>query len=641
MIESLGRPDVRFFLTWSAVVGWALIGLLALGVSLRKRCHDRAVWIGIAILSIIFSVEMAFPHRYVVTEGLRQAMKSVGGDEAIRGRRPIQAALIGFVVVVVIGLLVKFLFYQNKIRTPGKFAVLGIGLAVFGFFLETVSLHQLDDYAFVYFALFNIGVIISFLGFVSQLTMSAGLVPSGVASSGSRAGNDWRIRSSGVGRPRATSTEPGHATYRVGQFDSKPVRRRVESRETVLFVLAVACVLYVFGHARVEGQEPAKFIGGLGSALLFGSVGAVVAGSPRRSLARSLAFGLAFGVLGITFNLAMHPTTRPFWSADILQGMALSGMVLAVWRRLTGGGAWAYAGLVALASIWWVVEPFARAWPGSQYLFATGSGVLSLFPVLPWLTLAALGAWLVEVSVVSRLTIALVLAILAAQGWSLGPVKFPLNPIYALAGGSLASAVFALAEFAHRSVGVRVATDWLGGRWLIFFYLHLGIAPVLERFGMVGPVVGWSSLALVAIAATWVVAEILYRLRGPFAWPVTWAVLLVGLVAVGFTPGLPGFVIVGLAGGIGLLFASRYDDLADLILGPTLDDLSPASRLSDGWLRYLARVALVVALLIAPEAVSRLPKPFGQASRPEPRPPISATEAAGSISRPAEQPGDL
>jgi hypothetical protein len=457
----------------------------------------------------------------------------------------------------------------------------------------------------------------------------------------SRTSGRSRTQSRSRSEARVVSAEPGHATYRVGDLESKPVKRPVESLGSVFFVLATACVLYVFGHARVEGQEPAKFVGGMGSALLFASVGAVVAGSARRSLWRVIAFGLAFGALGITFNLALHPTTRPVWSADILQGMALAGVVVAAWRRITGGGPWADALLVAVSSSWWVFEPFARAWPGSQYLFAKGSpDGLSLFPVLPWLTLSALGAWLFEVSVLSRLTIALGLGILAAIGWSLGPVKFPLNPIYAMAGGSLASAVFGLAEWALRSAWVRSASEWLGRRWLVFFYLHLGIAPVLERIGLIQPFVVWPALALLSIASTWLISWIMSRLRSPFLWPATWVILFASTLAVGFLPGLPSLVVVAIAGGIGLLLASRLDDLAALILGPTLDGPSTAPSTLDGWSRDLAKLAMVVAVLVAPEALSRLPKPFGQAPRPDSRPPSVTTEV-GSTSQPIGQPGDL
>lgn len=452
-------------------------------------------------------------------------------------------------------------------------------------------------------------------------------------------------------RRPASSVEDGHATYRLGDIinakqaerstgptkpverpagPTKPAERPTTSEGVVCFLLSVACLLYVFGHARVDGQEAAKFVGGLGSALLFAAVGAIVAGSPRRSLARVAAFGLFFGALGITFNLGLHASSRPFWSADILQGMAISGVIVAGWRRLTGGGSWAYALLAALAATWWVFEPFVRPFPGSQYLFEAGSGSLSLFPVLPWLTLSALGAWLMKTSMAGRVGAALVLGSLAAMGWSLGAVKFPLNPIYAMAGGSLASAVFVLANQALRWSWVRIASEWLGRRWMIFFYVHLSIVPVLVRFGLVQPLIGWTVLACVSIAATWLISAVMSRLRRPFHWPATWVILLVATLAVGFWPGLPGGLTVVLAGGIGLLFAARDEDLATLILGPQMDD--PPKFEGAAWLGYATKITLVAGGLVAPELISKLPGPFGLAPRPAVRASTTVDEASGSVS---------
>jgi hypothetical protein len=427
----------------------------------------------------------------------------------------------------------------------------------------------------------------------------------------SRSNSPGPGRGSTAGRPPTASAEPGHATYRLGDITAKAGRPKVEVDvlKTVPFVLALACLLYILGHAKVEGHEGAKFVGGLGSALLFGSVGALVAGSPRRGLLRVVAFGLAFAAFGITFNLGLHPTNRPFWSADILQGMALSGVVVAAWRRLTGGGPWPYAALVALASSWWLVEPHVRGFPGSQYLFAAGTDGISLFPVLPWLTLTALGAWLFELSIAGRVAVAVVLGILAAMGWSLGPIKFPLNPIYAMAGGSLASASFAVADLASRTRWVRVAADWLGQRWLLFFYLHLGIAPVLARLGQTSPLIAWPLLAALSLAATWAVSLAMSKLKFAFEWPASWAGLFVAILAVGLVPGIPAMVVVALAGGLGLIFAARHDDLAALILGPTLT--APLAASVGSWSGYAAKVMLVVAVLVAPELFQRLPAPFG------------------------------
>ena len=101
----------------------------------------------------------------------------------------------------------------------------------------------------------------------------------------------------GATRSRASSAGPGHATYRLDEINAKP-DRPVNVLGPVGFALATACLLYVFDHAKVEGQEGAKLVGGLGSEFLFAAAGAMAAAAPRRSLARVVAFGLAFAADG-------------------------------------------------------------------------------------------------------------------------------------------------------------------------------------------------------------------------------------------------------------------------------------------------------------------------------------------------------
>ena len=62
-------------------------------------------------------------------------MKAVGGDEAIRDHRPIQAAMIGILLVVATAILVNS-SAAALVRTPIKLAVLGLGLGLLGFALE-------------------------------------------------------------------------------------------------------------------------------------------------------------------------------------------------------------------------------------------------------------------------------------------------------------------------------------------------------------------------------------------------------------------------------------------------------------------------------------------------------------------------
>ena len=445
----------------------------------------------------------------------------------------------------------------------------------------------------------------------------------------------------GSGRASGSSASSVHATYRLRDLAEPPPAPAVaDARGRIGFVLAISCLLYVFGHAQVTGQEGAKFVGGLGAALLFTTVGAAVAGLERRSLARAMAFGLAFAVLGVTFNLTFHPSHRPIWSADILQGMALSGLIVASWRRATGGGPLAFAGLAVLAASWWAFEPSARPFWGSQYLFFdSGVNGRSLFPVFPWLVLAAVGAALVSLSPAVNSALVFGFGLSALMAWGLGrpfgpPTKFPLNPTYALLGGSLCSAAFAISGLVGRSKVARATSDWLGRRWLLFFYAHLGIAFGLSRAGLTNPLACWATLALLSMAATWAISEATDRCRPIFRWPMTWVVFAASTIAVATVPGVPDLAVLVVAGTAGLLFASRYDELAALMLGPSIAEPGDRIRPFDAgdFPRYLAKVALVVAVLVAPELVGRLPAPFGTGPRSTPEATVDArtTDARGS-----------
>jgi hypothetical protein len=432
-------------------------------------------------------------------------------------------------------------------------------------------------------------------------------------------------------------------------------------------VTATACLLYVFGHGPVAGHEVVKLIGGLGAALLFAAAGAVGAwASSRVPLPRLAWFAGLFAVLGISFNLALHPSSRPVTTADILQGLALSGLAVACWRRWVGAHAWGDAALVALPLLaHFVLRPAVPGFPGMQYLFADPAGERSLFPLFPWLTMAALGARAVGETAAASGAAAVLLAAATALAWwsepgAGGPVKFPMDLPYALLSCAAIEAAFSLAHARNRLGAAARAAAWLGRNWLIYFYVHFAVVFALGRSGIGHAVAVWALLAAGSLGATWLVAKAAAPLSGVFRSPAAWVVPLALIAAAGGWPGLPPVVVAGLAGCAGLIFAAYHGTLAYLIVNlPSLElrpfrvsswsrpspaaDSSPRTRSGErepaqewerdrseapaavggGLGRSLVRLAMVLALLALPEAVGylegRTPAPPTKGD-PPPRP---------------------
>ena len=414
-------------------------------------------------------------------------------------------------------------------------------------------------------------------------------------------------------------------------------------------VTATACVLYVFGHAPVAGHEAVKLIGGFGAALLFASAGAVGAWAATLvPLPRLSWFAVLFAVLGVSFNLALHPASRPAATADILQGLALCGLAVATWRRRVGARAWGDATLVVLPLLaHFLLRPVVPWFPGVQYLFADQAGAPSLFPVFPWLTMAAIGARAVgETPAISGGTTVLLASASALVWWSEPepgagwPSKFPMDLTYAMLSCAAVEAAFTLAHGVRRLGRVARGVVWLGQNWLIYFYFHFAVAFALARLG-IGPAAAvWALLAVGSLGATWLLAKAAGPFSGAFRSPVAWLVPLALIVVAGAWPGLPTWAVAGLAGCAGLIFAAYHGTLAYLIVNlPTHGSTTTRAPTWRGTLLAvvggLARIAVVAALLAVPELVGRIeglgttPPTRGHRHDPEARPASSPDVSKG------------
>ncbi|MFO0910982.1 MAG: hypothetical protein U0794_22035 [Isosphaeraceae bacterium] len=378
-------------------------------------------------------------------------------------------------------------------------------------------------------------------------------------------------------RHRHPSHDPG--AERTGD---RPQRSRPAGSTampaSVPAVAALACVFYVFGHGPVDGFETLKLLGGLGAALLFAAVGAVANWAGQRfSAGRLSAYAVAFAAMGVTFNVALHPGSNALTVADILQGLALCGLVIALWQRWAGSRPWT---ILIPGALGLLLPALAGTnlphVPGLQYLLTTSASQLSLFPVLPWLTLAALGAWAAQESTAYNLGFGVVLAIAAGLLWfgplgPVAPVKFPMNMTYALLAGASVLLAFAAARGINASgEPLRRATRWLGARWLVFFYVHFAVVNALQRVRVPSPWLVWTIVAVGGLAGTWLVWTVLKPLGPWFRRPEPWLALLAATVGVCLIPNVPDLAIAAVAGVSGLFLGCHYGELAACVGGVRL-----------------------------------------------------------------------
>ncbi|MFO0954822.1 MAG: hypothetical protein U0835_27405, partial [Isosphaeraceae bacterium] len=314
---------------------------------------------------------------------------------------------------------------------------------------------------------------------------------------------------------------------------------------------------------------------------------------------------------------------------------------VAFWRRAFGGSAWSEA-LLAAAPITahLVLVPSLPVFPGSQYLYA-GPGQIggaSLFPVLPWLTLAALGGRALRESAAVDLASGLLLGAAAAAVVAIeeGPVlaqfsKFPMSLPYGLASGAVVGLAFALGRFQGFQGPALWALKWLGERWAVFFYVHFAVAEAIQRAGVTDPAQVWALLAVGGLTATALVSLPALLVAPGFRtiWP--WLAVVGMIGAAAFAPGLNPPTVTALAGSAGLVFAAFHPELAALIAdfratapppsrpptssGPKESSSASTSRegagtrpaeptlTADSRRRMAVRAGVLAAALVSPEAV--------------------------------------
>ncbi len=152
------------FLQWTLVAGWSIVAVGAYCLNFRTVGSNRRAWLLIALLSMAMAIEMAWPHRFAITDLLRRLVRDIGGEEAIRRRRVIQTAVIACLVVPFAILMMNWIVKTRQLTRLAKTGLIGLGVALTGTLLATISLHYIDQYGVIYWFFWFLGLGISGVG---------------------------------------------------------------------------------------------------------------------------------------------------------------------------------------------------------------------------------------------------------------------------------------------------------------------------------------------------------------------------------------------------------------------------------------------------------------------------------------------
>lgn len=417
----------------------------------------------------------------------------------------------------------------------------------------------------------------------------------------------------GVGTGTRGATGRQRSRGQSGAADSSRSAEVSSSIPTLVpLVAGLACVLYVFAHAPAAGVagDLARLIGGLGAALLFSLAGwAGTWASERFPPGRIALYAAAFSTLGLSLNLMLHPIRRPLGAADLLQGLTLAGVVVALARKAFAEHPWVNAALiVAPLGIHFGLGGLLPEFPGSQYLVGGQVEQGSLFPLCPWLTFAVFGPRCLRERPFWNLGVGSLFAGLAGYLWFASPSgslpgKFPMDLSYALASCAAVSLAFAIAVSAEKVACLSRGFRWLGSRWLVFVFSHFAVSSALEKLGITTAPASWILVGIGSVMATALASTLLAPIGPWLLSPVAWLGLLGVILADGLSPQARPEVVAGVALGSGLVLAAHYGRLAACVANVRLpsgvSDLGLEPRRERVQPRALAMRALALAAILA------------------------------------------
>ncbi|MFO0891982.1 MAG: hypothetical protein U0790_22960 [Isosphaeraceae bacterium] len=145
--------------SWGLVTmaGWLLVGLGSLTLLLLRRPGARGparpFWIALALIGLLAALEMGWPVRYDAIRAVRSLVVEKAGPEFVQGRRPWQAAMVLVTLAAAAGSLGFILRSFRTWPAPARLAAVGLLIALTGYALEFISLHQVDAHYGVYWSL--------------------------------------------------------------------------------------------------------------------------------------------------------------------------------------------------------------------------------------------------------------------------------------------------------------------------------------------------------------------------------------------------------------------------------------------------------------------------------------------------------
>lgn len=305
------------------------------------------------------------------------------------------------------------------------------------------------------------------------------------------------------------------------------------------YIKAVACILMVIAHSKVEGSGlffyGVKFLGQLAPLLFFSATGAALSiNKPTKNISIKLLFYITLFIFGFAYN-GIHVTD--YWhvfEADILQCIALSAIILILLLKVMPAKY-----MIFLVPIPLILHLLIRRYASIDDFFlrsiVTSPGV---FPLLPWLSFFIFGAFIYSLRMKLRaisLTILLVATTAISQTGLRDNMfnKWNMDWGYFILALTIIAAVFTISPLFSKNYNIKILKV-LGMNSLVFLFIHYIPVRILESIGVTHPIPVWIINTVAAILLTYLASRYSDYIQKPFTSIKTWAILLLFVVLTPF-----------------------------------------------------------------------------------------------------------